>query len=61
MYKNSLGKAFQDVVYNNLNEPALILSPSYSITYGKLNEKSNQLARHLIKLGVTQKDVVCIS
>ena len=61
MYKYNLGIAFQDIVDRNLNEPALKLSPSYSITYGEVNSKSNQLSRYLTESGVEQKDVVCIS
>ena len=60
-YMYNLGIRFENIVDNKPNKTAIKFSSLYSITYYELNSKSNQLARYLLKLGVTQKDVVCIS
>lgn len=61
MKNNNLGFLFESVVEKFSNQPALQLNDSISFTYSDLNSKSNQLARYLIKSGIGQKDVVCIS
>ena len=61
MYQYNLGKAYQDIVDSHADQIALRFDSSYSTSYSDLNVKSNQLARHLIELGIREKDVVCIS
>ena len=61
MYKYNLGRSFEDVVGKHKKNIALKFTKSHMISYEKLNERTNQLGRYLLDIGVCQKDVVCIS
>jgi surfactin family lipopeptide synthetase A len=66
---NNTGISVFDCLVQNLFEDQALLRPTKtavisgdsSLTYKELNEKSNQIARYLISLGVTGGDVVGIS
>lgn len=65
---NNTEVAITDCLIQNFFENQAVLTPSKtavisgnsSLTYKELNDQSNQLARHLISLGITNGDIVGI-
>ena len=57
---SNIARLFEEVVQNHGSHTALI-SEEGVLTYDELNEKANQIARHLQKLGVVKGDYVGIS
>lgn len=58
-YLNSLSSRFSNVVYENFDRPAIILSEKI-VTYRQLDECSNQVARFLLSKGLRNRDIICI-
>ena len=61
MYKYNLGCCFEEVAEKHEKNIALKFAKSDTISYEELNQRSNQLGRYLLDIGVRRKDVVCIS
>ncbi len=61
MYAYNLGLYFEDVAQTHVRNAALMFAGSHTVSYKQLNQCANQLARHLLEVGVRKKDVVCIS
>lgn len=57
---SSLGRLFADLAGSHPTRPALRLPEGATITYGRLDALSNQLARHFADAGVARRDVVAI-
>ncbi len=61
MYKYNLGIGFEKIVEKHGDKVALKFNKMHTISYEELNKTANQLARCLLDIGVSQKDVVCMS
>ena len=61
MYTYNLGRYFEQVVEAYGHNIALKFSESESVSYEELNQRANQLGRHLQGIGIQAKDVVGIS
>ncbi len=61
MYNFTIPRAFETLVDQYEDKQALRFESGESHTYGSLNTQANQLAHHLIELGVKSRDVICIS
>lgn len=56
---NTIISLFEEQAIKHPTQIALICN-NKTLTYKELNEKSNQLAHHLIRNGITKNDIVCI-
>lgn len=61
MYQYNLGIRFEHTVAAYPDNAALKFAGDHTVSYTELNCRANQLARHLLDIGVSQRDVVCIS
>ncbi len=55
----SIQGLFEQRVYEHPEKPALIMEGT-SLTYAQLNDRANQIARHLIGLGVQRNEIVAV-
>lgn len=61
MYTFNLGLKFESIAHAYPDHNALMFESGATVTYAMLNSRANQFARHLMSLGIRQKDVVAIS
>ncbi|MCB0332936.1 MAG: AMP-binding protein, partial [Bdellovibrionales bacterium] len=61
MYSFTIPRVFESLVEQYGDKKALCFENGETHTYGSLNLQANQLARHLLSLGVESRDVICIS
>lgn len=60
-FEYNLGIRFQRIAAEHGRQTAIWFDDHHNVTYDELNKLANQVARHLIQLGVAPGDVVCLS